>query len=260
VSAPRERSALVNGCACRIWEAGSGAPLVYLGGPLGVPHWTPFLARLAQERRVIVPSLPGFPGATGHDRLDSLLDWIAATLDLLDATGVERFDLVGASLGGALAAEVAGAARSLVERLVLIAPLGICAEEEPVADLWARRPGEPSLLTADPAAHAALVACPPSLAADEWSIVHARANDAAARLLWPCAELGSARRLHRIQAPALILWGAQDRVAPPSYAKRFAAHLRGPVRTLEIEGAGHLADLDRPERCAGAVREFLGVA
>ena len=61
---------------------------------------------------MIAPSLPGFPGATGHDRLDDLPDWLAATLDLLEASGLEGADLVGASVGGALAAEVAAFSRA----------------------------------------------------------------------------------------------------------------------------------------------------
>src|SRR5689334_16971240 len=78
MSAPVEQSVAVNGVPCRIWEKGSGSPVVYLAGLVGLPHWTPFLDRLAEHRRVIAPSLPGFPGAAGHDALDTLLDWIAA--------------------------------------------------------------------------------------------------------------------------------------------------------------------------------------
>src|SRR6516162_2139195 len=125
MSAPAERSVAVNGVPCRIWEKGSGRPLVYLAGLLGLPRWTPFLDRLAEHRRVIAPSLPGFPGAAAHDTLDTLLDWIPATLDLLDGAGFSGGDVVGASVGGALAAEVAAMAPALVERLVLLAPFGL---------------------------------------------------------------------------------------------------------------------------------------
>jgi pimeloyl-ACP methyl ester carboxylesterase len=268
MSALLERTVRVNDCECRLWEArvwaandaeasGGGLPLVYLGGPFGVPHWTPFLERLAERRHVIVPSLPGFPGATGHDRLDHLIDWIAATLDLLEAAGVERADLVGASLGGLLAAELAGFTRSLVRRLALIAPLGIYAAEEPVADLWALPPSAPNLVTQDPGAFAALLARPEGTDAGEWPIVAARAREASARLLWPCCDVGLARRLHRIRAPTMLLWGGADRVIPASYALRFAERLSAPVKIERIEGAGHLADLDRPADCAAAILDFF---
>ncbi len=88
MSAPSERSAIVGGHRCRIWEKGEGEPLGFLGGLRGLPRWPGFLDRLAEHRRVIAPSLPGFPGATGHDRLDDLADWVTATLDLLEQAGL----------------------------------------------------------------------------------------------------------------------------------------------------------------------------
>ena len=85
VSAPRERSVKLLGDDVRILEKGEGAPLGFLPTFGGVPGWTPFLDRLAEHRRVVVPSLPGFPGAGGgFRRLDDLADWVSATLDLLE--------------------------------------------------------------------------------------------------------------------------------------------------------------------------------
>jgi pimeloyl-ACP methyl ester carboxylesterase len=125
VSEPRERSVVVGGERCRVWEKGSGEPLGFLGGVRGLPRWTPFLDRLAERRRVVAPSLPGFPGAEGHQRLDDVADWVTATLDLLEASGLEGADLVGASVGGLLAAEVAAFSHASLRRLVLIAPFGL---------------------------------------------------------------------------------------------------------------------------------------
>ncbi len=106
MSGVSERTVAINGHDCRIWEKGAGEPLFYLAGFGGLPRWTPFLDRIAAHRRVVAPSLPGFPGSSGHDELDTSLDWIAATLDLLDAAGfgkvgLDKADLVGASVGGA---------------------------------------------------------------------------------------------------------------------------------------------------------------
>ena len=83
---------------------------------------------------MIVPSLPGFPGAEGHERLDTLADWIAATLDLLEGAGLEGADLVGCSVGGTLAAEAAIFSRRLVRRLALLAPFGLFDAAQPPAD------------------------------------------------------------------------------------------------------------------------------
>ncbi len=100
MTAPAERQVEVNGHPCRVWEKGRGEPLGFLPGFGGLPRWPAFLDRLAEERRVIAPSLPGFPGGEGHDALDDLPDWIAATLDLLEASELAGADLVAASVGG----------------------------------------------------------------------------------------------------------------------------------------------------------------
>jgi pimeloyl-ACP methyl ester carboxylesterase len=259
VSAPAERSVTVNGQPCRVWESGTGAPVVYLAGIVGLPRWTPFLERLAARRRVVAPSLPGFSGGLGHDRLDSHLDWIAATLDLLEGAGVGSADLVGASVGGALAAEVAAMSPASVKKLVLIAPFGIYDEREPVADPFAQAPGAmPGMCCADPAKVAALLEMPAGTDPIEWQVSQVRASEAAARLLWPTSDTGLAKRLHRIACPTLVLWGSRDALVPASYAKRFADGIRGKTQVRSIEGAGHLADLDAPDKVADAVLEFLG--
>jgi len=259
MSAPAERSVAVNGVPCRIWEKGKGSPLVYLAGLTGLPRWTPFLDRLAEHRRVIAPSLPGFPGAAGHDQLDTLLDWLAATLDLLEGAGFSAGDLVGASVGGALAAEVAAMAPALVRRLVLIAPFGLYDPAMPPLDLWGQKPGVgPALVTAQPDAYKAFTALPEGADANEWPIILSRANEAAARLLWPLADTRLERRLHRVRCPTLVLWGADDKVLSPRYADRFAAGIAGKTTVKLIPGAGHLADLDAPAACAEAVLAALG--
>jgi pimeloyl-ACP methyl ester carboxylesterase len=248
----------VNGRRCRVWEKGEGAPLGFLGGLRGLPRWPRLLDRLAQHRRVIAPSLPGFPGAASFDELDDVADWVVATLDLLDASGLAGADLVGASVGATLAAEAAAFSRASVRRLVLIAPFGLFDEREPVRDLWATRPNElPELLVTHPEELAAFLAAPPGEDAVEWSILLARASEAAARLLWPTGDLGLRKRLHRIQAPTLLLWGAQDRIVPPGYARRFSSALGGWVELRELAGAGHMAEIDQPDAVAAAIQGFL---
>jgi pimeloyl-ACP methyl ester carboxylesterase len=260
MSGVAERAVAVNGAPCRVWEKGSGSAVFYLAGVAGLPRWTPFLDRLAERHRVVAPSLPGYPGATGHDRLDSLLDWIAASLDLLEAAGLGAGGtLIGASVGGALAAEVAAMAPGLLRRLVLIAPFGLYDKSTPPVDLWGQKPGAtPSLVSSRPETYAAFVAPPEGAAAAEWPIVTTRASEAAARLLWPLADTRIERRLHRIRCPTLILWGAEDKVLAPSYGKRWASGITGKTTVTVIAGAGHLADLDAPAAVAESVLTALG--
>jgi pimeloyl-ACP methyl ester carboxylesterase len=259
MSGPSERTVRVNGEPCRVWEKGTGEPIGFLAGLGGLCEWTPFLDALAESRRVIVPSLPGFPGSgPSHRLLDTLPDWIAATLDLLEASGLDGCDLAGQSLGGLLAAEVAAVSRETVRRLVLIAPLGLFDDAEPVADVWARRVTEiPELYSAKPADFAAARLTPPkALSPDgvvEWQIVQARASEAAARLLWPLGDLGLAKRLHRITCPTRLVWGSEDRIVPASYAKRFAEGIRGPTEIRTVAGAGHAVDFDQARALAQVV-------
>ena len=252
------RTIEVNGRSCRIWEKGEGEPLGYLAGIGGLAGWTPFLDRLAERRRVIVPSVPGFPGAEGHDLLDTQIDWILATQDLLEGSGLVGADLVGVSVGAALAADAAACGRDLVRRLALIGPLGVFDEAEPVADVFALRPGVlPEMLCSDPAKFQAAVAAPEGEDPIEAEVLQLRAHEAAARLLWPISDTGLAKRLPRFRRPVLLLWGEEDRVVPFGYARRFADALGGEARIERVPGAGHLADHDAPDETARRVLTFL---
>jgi pimeloyl-ACP methyl ester carboxylesterase len=165
---------------------------------------------------------------------------------------------VGHGVGGLLAAEAAAFSRASVRRLVLIAPLGLFDEGEPVADVWAKRASEvPALFSAKPEAYAKGLACPPGDDEVEWQLAQVRAMEAAGRLLWPLGDRGLAKRLHRITAPTLLVWGAEDRIVPASYAKRFAAGIAGPTQIRSIPGAGHRTDLDAPEATADAILSSL---
>jgi len=253
------RSVRSGGEKVRVFEKGRGRPLGVLSGLLGYTAWTPFLDALAAKRRVIVPSLPGQPGGGDFRRLDDLADWVIATHELLEASGLAGADLVGLGPGGMLAAEAAAFSPPLVKRLVLVAPFGLFDEREPVADVFAKRAGElPGTLSARPAEFAAQVLAQPAGADPiEFQVEQTRALEAAARLLWPFGDRGLAKRLHRITAPTLLVWGSEDRVVPASYAKRFAAGIRGRTRVRSLAGAGHRADFDAPEALAKVILQFL---
>ena len=114
MSAPKASTVEVNGFPCRVWTKGSGPKLGFLAGLGGLPRWLPFLDKLAETRTVIVPSLPGYPGAAGHTELDSHLDWVVAVRQLIDKAGLAGADLVGASVGGIPAVVVDGECGRLV--------------------------------------------------------------------------------------------------------------------------------------------------
>jgi len=243
----------------RVWEKGEGDKLGYLAGLGGATRWTPFLERLSKDRHVVVPSLPGFPGGGSHDELDDMASWTSATLDVLESCGLVGCDLIGASIGGMLAAEAVCFSPNLVRRLVLIAPLGLYADADPVADVFAVLPSElPGLLCHNAEYLEHHYRRPRSCDERDWEMVMNRAAAAAARLLWPIPDRGLGKRLHRLRQPTLIIWGDDDQVVPSDYAPRFAEAVRGPTTVEIVPGAGHLADLDAAEEVARLVLGFLG--
>jgi pimeloyl-ACP methyl ester carboxylesterase len=255
VSAPDELTVDVNGFATRVWRKGNGPAIGFLAGFGGLPRWIPFLDHLAASRTVIVPSLPGFPGGDrGHVVLDTHLDWVLAVRTLLEKSGLVGADLAGSSVGASMAAEVAAIWPESVRRLALIAPFGLFDEADPPADPWAQSSDDtPALMCADPAQWTTLKAAPEGANSIEWPIEQTRAAEASARIFWPMGNTRLDRRLPRITAPTLLLWGAQDRVMPRSYADRFARHLGAAHEIRVIDGAGHLAELDRPQEVAETI-------
>jgi pimeloyl-ACP methyl ester carboxylesterase len=255
---PTTSTVEVNGFPCRVWRMGRGAKLGFLAGFGGLPRWIPFLDKLAEQREVIVPSIPGFPGANGHGVLDSHLDWVLAVRHLLVEAGLPGADIAGSSVGASFAAEVAAIWPETVRRLALVAPWGLFDERAPMTDPWAQRAKDvPALLCADPVKWEQLKQEPPGANSIEWPIEQTRANEAAARAFWPLGNTRLEKRLPLIQAPTLLVWGAKDQILPRSYAGRFAEKIAGKTEIRVIEGAGHLAELDQPDAVAAAILDWM---
>jgi pimeloyl-ACP methyl ester carboxylesterase len=259
VNEPETTTVDINGYPTRVWRMGRGPAIGFLAGYGGLPRWVPFLDRLAESRSVVVPSLPGFPGGDrGHSVLDSHLDWVLAARTLIDKAGLVGADLVGSSVGGSFAAEVAALWPEKVKRLALIAPFGLFDERHPATDPWAQRPDDiPGLMTADPDIYRKLKEIPAGANSIEWPIEQSRAAEAAARIFWPLGNSRLERRLSLIEAPTLVLWGENDRLMPRSYAATIARAIKAKVETRIIAGAGHLAELDKPDEVAAAIVAFM---
>jgi pimeloyl-ACP methyl ester carboxylesterase len=259
MSEPETQIVDINGFATRVWRKGSGPRIGFLAGFGGLPKWVPFLDRLAEQRTVIVPSLPGFPGGdSGHGVLDSHLDWVLAVRELIDKAGLAGADLAGSSVGGSLAAEVAAIWPEKVARLALIAPFGLYDEKDPATDPWAQKPDDQAaLMTLRPEVYKTLKEMPAGANSIEWPIEQTRAAEAAARIFWPLGNTRLKKRLPLIKAPTLILWGTEDRVLPRSYASTIAEAIGARTEVQIIPGAGHLAELDQPDAVAAAMLGFM---
>ena len=259
----RESKVTVDGADFRVWTAGSGPKVGVFAGFGGLLQWTPFLCKLAETRTVIVPSLPGFPGGGGraHVMLDSQLDWLLVAREILNGCELEGEDLIGVSLGAALAADVTAVWPHKTKKLVLVSPLGMCDGDSPIADPWGVTPRYlPALLCANPQALVAHQKMPEGADELEWEVSQIRANEAAARLLWPNGDIGLAKRIGRIFGETLTIWGSDDKVVPVAHRPLYKNGPCGPVTEKVLDGAGHQADFDRPDDLAVMIDDFLRIS
>jgi pimeloyl-ACP methyl ester carboxylesterase len=126
----------------RYFEGGTGAPLVFLHGAGGVTAGDPFLAKLATKYHVYAPLLPGLWRFRGMHELRDMLDFTLHSWDVVDALGLKIPILVGHSMGGMIAAEMAAVAPHDVDALGLIAPAGLWLDNHPIPDMFATMPYE----------------------------------------------------------------------------------------------------------------------
>ena len=239
---------------------GEGKPVVFLHGAFG-QEWSHPLDTLAERRRVIAPSNVGAFDLDELVHMDGLLDLLVYYDDLFNGLGLERFDLVGHSFGGMVAAEYAALFNRRVERLVLIDSLGLWRDDQPVADynyILAER--QPALIYHDlqnPGVRA-LMASQPTDTAEIIGIALDRmtALGSTNHFLWPIPDRGLHKRLRRIDAPTLIVWGAQDRIVPADYAQDFASQIAG-SKVVMIDAAGHAPQIEQPDKVSAALADFL---
>jgi pimeloyl-ACP methyl ester carboxylesterase len=253
----REEMVRVAGQDVQLFTGGEGPPLVYLHGA-GVFRWTPAHDRLAAHRRVVLPVHPGFGRSAPREEIEAMDDLVLHTLDVLDALRLARVDVVGLSLGGWLAAELAVHHPERVGRLVLVDAAGTRVPGVERPDLFLCPPGRArELLFADPASTLATTLVPDVPPSDGIEVA-LRGREAAARLLWNphVAYRKLTRRLGRITAPTLIVWGARDRLLPLALAEAYHRGIAG-SSLIVIEDCGHLPPLEQPERFADVVLKFL---
>lgn len=246
--------------AFRVASAGRGAPLVYFHSVHERGLWSPFLDRLARRYAVHAPAHPGVGESTGVDTLDDVIDLALAYDELLGALGLGPAHLVGHFFGAMVAAEVAALFPARVARLVLISPLGLWRDEAPSADVLILPPDELAPLLwhdLDGAAARAWAALPEREEENVAAQIESIARRAAiAKFVWPIPDKGLGKRLHRVSAPTLVLWGEADRVNPVALAAAWQAKIPGAA--LRRLPGGHMVAHESPAAVAAAVEEFLG--
>ncbi len=258
--AASEKSAQIGGATLKYLEGGGGAPLLVLHGELGFPGWTDFYEQLSKTRKLIIPLHPGF-GVSGR------IDWIMNMRDLacfyarfLAEQGLSPIDVLGFSLGGWIAAEMAVNNAAQFKHLALAAPFGVRPPKGEIRDLFDR-----------PTQHYIENSVFDPVGAPELTKLYANADPAKQYELWEDARAEAARLawapymfnpslphlLGGIQGlPTLVLWGKDDKVAPASCADVFASAIKGAKLEL-FDKCGHMPEIEKKDALLARLTAFL---
>lgn len=249
----------------RVWSRGTptvdaATPLVFLHGLESHPGDVAFLRSLAERRPVVAPELPGYGASTGFEHIEELLDLVLFERRLIEHLGVGPVHVMGHSLGGMLAAEVAALCPHLVRKLVLVDAYGLWIDEEPLPDPYVLGPTE--LAAAkwhDPAAapdpEPAIAEADPD---DPHASMFTRSRNLATstKFLWPLPDRGLRKRLPYVVAPSLVVHGRHDGLVPLRYGEELAAAIPD-ARLVVVDGAGHFPMIERQDAFVAAVEAFL---
>jgi pimeloyl-ACP methyl ester carboxylesterase len=254
---PRGRITIA-GIDLEISDRGTGRPLLYLHGGAGITGDRAFLELLANNRRVVAPSHPGYGTSGMPDWLDSVEDIAHVHLELMDRLGLDHIDLIGMSIGGWIACEMVTKAPARFKRLVLIGPAGVktgSADKLDIPEIFATAQNKlERLLYHDPDKMR------PDIKAmsDEQIAIMARNRETSALLGWE-PYLHNPKLPHRLQRatmPTLFLRGVSDGIITADYVERYAK-LFPDARIATIAAAGHAPQVEQPQATAQKVLEFL---
>jgi len=251
----------LNGVSIDIAESGAGRPLLFLhpGYPAGRRgEASAAIARLSENFRVIAPTHPGFGRDLAPDWLTTIDDLSYLYLDLLISLGRKDTVVVGSSLGGWIAAEMAVKCTGPISHLVLADPVGIKIGDRETRDF-------PDIYAIDEKTAVSLSFSDPSrvaydratLAEDDFLFM-ARSREATARYGWApfLHNPKLLRRLARIQKPTLVLWGEADRITSQAYGAAYAAAIPG-AKFAQIPDAGHFPHIEQPGAFAKRIADFV---
>jgi pimeloyl-ACP methyl ester carboxylesterase len=246
----------IAGSGLHLARAGSGAPVLVLHHDIGSPERPPFCDALAREFTVLVPSHPGYDKSERPAWLRNVRDVAAVYQWLLAAQDLRDVSVVGLGFGGWIAAEMASLAPRDFRRLVLVGAMGIKPERGEIADqALVSYIDYVKLGFADLAAYARTFGAEPSTETlEQWDLN----REMTFRIAWKPYMYNPTlpHLLGGVRTPALVVWGADDRVVPLECGERFAKSLPA-ARLHVVEGAGHFVEMERPEELARLVVDFV---
>ncbi|HEY4001374.1 MAG TPA: alpha/beta hydrolase [Candidatus Xenobia bacterium] len=255
----REERVKVDGCELAVMVAGDGPAVVMLhgAGSTGMA-WTPTIGVLSPHYTCIVPDLPACGQSSLPGEFWSVVRYGHAMVDLLHHFGFSAAHWVGNSFGAMVAAEVAAAHPSAVQRLALVAPPPV-DEALAAATILAllRFVGDDGRAAFRSVEHLRLI----SPQASEALMQLANANLAACRWFYETlaavAGYPYRQRLPRVKAATWLAWGGQDGLTPPSASEGWRRLLAAPVEENVFPEAGHCPQFDVPLAFNPRLRAFL---
>jgi pimeloyl-ACP methyl ester carboxylesterase len=235
-------------------KANSGRPILILHGG-GGPQTVASIAAGLDKAHTLVPTHPGFDGEPRPAWFDSIDDLAYAYLDLLERLDLHNVLVIGSSVGSWIASEMAlRDTAELISGLVLVNGVGIQVEGHPVPDVSTLAPEKLAALSFhNPAAFP----IDPSTITPEQ--IAARRANTETLYVYDSKRLGGdpklQRRLRRVKIPVLVVWGESDHVADLQYGRVYAQAFPN-ARFEPIPEAGHLPQIEQPERLLTLVRHF----
>jgi len=242
----------VLGCKVHLRRAGKGNPLLFLHGASGAPAVLPFMEKLAERFDVLVPEHPGYGQSDEPAWLENIHDMAYFYLDFLKHLGLKEVTLVGSSMGGWIAMEMAVRDTSRLSSLVLVGPAGIAAPGVKPADIFLMSPEEVVKgLFFDQKLAAARLAIPET---PESIDVGLKNRHTTARLAWEprLHDPFLPKWLHRIDVPVKIIWGKQDKILPAAFASHYQK-LFPKAEMFLFDDCGHLPHVEKAEKFVEAV-------
>jgi pimeloyl-ACP methyl ester carboxylesterase len=247
----------IRDCRIRLMRGGAGAPLLFLHGGGGVGIWLQCMAQLAKKFDVIVPEHPGFGASDTPPWLDTIGDLANFYLDFLDQLDLSGVHLVGSSLGGWVAADLAVRNATRLASLTLIGAAGIHVKD--VAQVDGFLSGEEQRirdLFHDQELAEAVIAGSQRPELEDAALKNRMTT---AKLSWQPRNHDPhlCKWLHRIKVPTLLVWGDHDRLFPKDYAFAFQRLIPG-AKAVIVADCGHLPQVEKGDVFAAELEAFIG--
>jgi len=250
----------VRGLPVAYRRKGTGPPTVFLHGAGTTRLWLPFYERMSEWFDFVAPEHPGFGDTPAPDWLEGFDDLVLHYRDLFDVLGLDRIHLIGFSLGGWIAADLAIFYPERLKTLTLITPAGLRVPDAPMVDLMRMPPEQIPDLLYNGRTRDYLDFLPDPHDLDAALRGYAEASTFA-RLAWnPRHDRKLDRRLERVTCPSLVVLPDEDRMIPLAHGRRWAELLPN-ARVVQVRGeerpTGHGLIVQEPERAAEVIRGFI---